>query len=379
MRGKLEHPRGLIELISVEVERIDNEYRELWLSFEYTCPGGEYKSAMVLPITNSKEMVNFFFKELISEAKHLSEIEKNEAVNVGLFVANKTDTMLPIKNLCQRVIDVLNIAEDLHENREFIDLCTSGFHFKDATNSLSSKGFEERFKIFMGRATDKMSQGYYTIAADDLEKANILCATSPLITKLIGICHRELGHLDLALEMFTRAMELGDKEKDTYLYLSEIHFFLNDMEHAYEILEKMLKEHPEDIRALVELANIKYQMDEEYTTYLDRAYAIEPEQTQKTILQTFVFKKVGGGKKARMSIVEASRLLDIPEHSIRQLAGSNRLPVRAFPDNDELVLDENELKSWAYVYRRYKLLQDEIERVSTHPPGEKNQGMALLS
>jgi hypothetical protein len=80
-----------------------------------------------------------------------------------------------------------------------------------------------------------------------------------------------------------------------------------------------------------------------------------------------------------MSIVEASRLLDIPEHSIRQLAGSNRLPVRAFPDNDELVLDENELKSWAYVYRRYKLLQDEIERVSTPPTGEKNQGMALLS
>lgn len=60
MRGKLEHPRGLIELISVEVERIDTEYRELWLSFEYTCPGGEYKSAMVLPISNSKEMANFF-------------------------------------------------------------------------------------------------------------------------------------------------------------------------------------------------------------------------------------------------------------------------------------------------------------------------------
>ncbi len=379
MRGKLEHPRGLIELISVEVERIDNEYRELWLSFEYTCPGGEYKSAMVLPISNSKEMVNFFFKELISEAKHLSEIEKNDTLNIGLYVSNKMDTMLPIKNLCQRVIEVLNTEEELHENREFIDLCTSGFHFKDGASSLSAKGFEERFKIFMGRATEKMSQGYYTIAADDLEKANFLCSTSPFITKLIGICHRELGHLDLALEMFTRAMELGDKEKDTYLYLSEIHFFLNDMEHAHGILEKMLEEYPDDVRALIELANIKYQMDEEYIIHLDQAYAIDPDLTQKTILQTFVFKKVGGGKKARMSIEEASRLLDIPEQNIRQLAGSNRLPVRAFPDNDEMVLDENELKSWAYVYRRYKLLQDEIERVSTHPPGENNQGMALLS
>jgi len=379
MRGKLEHPRGLIELISVEVERIDNEYRELWLSFEYTCPGGEYKSAMVLPISNSKEMANFFFKELISEAKHLSEIEKNETLNVGLYVANKTDTMLPIKNLCQRVIDVLNTEEDLHENREFIDLCTSGFHFKEGSNSLSTKGFEERFKIFMGRATEKMSQGYYTIAADDLEKANILCSTSPFISKLIGICHRELGHLDLALDMFNRAMELGDKEKDTYLYLSEIHFFLNDMEHAYDILEKMLEEHPDDIRALVEIANIKYQMDKEYITYLDKAYAIDAEQTQKTILQTFMFKKVGGGKKIRISIEEASKLLGIPEQSIRQLALSNRIPVRAFPDNDEMVLDENELKSWAHVYRRYKLLQDEIERVHTHPGGDKNQGMALLS
>jgi len=379
MRGKLEHPRGLIELISVEVERIDTEYRELWLSFEYTCPGGEYKSAMVLPISNSKEMANFFFKELISEAKHLSEIEKNEALSVGLYVANKTDTMLPIKNLCQRVIDALNADGDLQENREFIDLCTSGFHFKDGTSSLSSKGFEERFKIFMSRATQKMSQGYYTIAADDLEKANVLCSTSPLISKLIGICHRELGHLDLALEMFNRAMDLGDKEKETYLYLSEIHFFLNDMEQAYEILEKMLHEHRDDIRALVELANINYQMDREYLPLLDRAYALDTEQTRDTILQTFVFKKVGGGRRTRISIGDAAGLLGIPEQSIRQLVLSNKIPVRAFPDNEELILYENELKAWAHVYRRYKLLQDEIERVNTQQGGDKNQGMALLS
>jgi tetratricopeptide (TPR) repeat protein len=378
MRGKLEHPRGLIELISVEVERIDSEYNELWLSFEYTCPGGEYKSAMVLPINNSKEMTNFFFRELISEAKHLSEIEKNEALNIGLFVSNKTDTMLPIKNLCQRVIDVLNTDEDLHENREFLDLCTSGFNFKESSMSLSSKGFEERFKIFMARATEKMSQGYYTIAADDLEKANILCSTSPLITKLIGICHRELGHLDLALEMFTLSMELGDREKETFLYLSEINFFLNDMEHADEILEKMLAEYPDDIRGLVELANIKYQMDKEYIHILDKAFELNPEETQETILQTFVFKKVGGGKKARITIEQASKLLGIPEHSIRLLAGNNRIPARGYPDNDDLVLDENEMKSWAFVYRRYKLFQNEIERVATHPGGDKNQGMALL-
>jgi tetratricopeptide (TPR) repeat protein len=71
---------------------------------------------------------------------------------------------------------------------------------------------------------------------------------SPFISKLIGICHRELDTLDIALEMFNRAMELGDKEKDTFLYLSEIHFFLNDMERAYEILEKMLLEYRDDIR-----------------------------------------------------------------------------------------------------------------------------------
>jgi tetratricopeptide (TPR) repeat protein len=379
MRGKLEHPRGLIELISVEVERIDTEYRELWLSFEYTCPGGEYKSAMVLPISNSKDMVNFFFRELITEAKHLSEIEKNEAFSIGLFVANKTNTMLPIKNLCQRVIDVLNTDEDLHENREYLDLCTSGFHFKESSRSLSTKEFEERFKIFMTRATEKMSQGYYTIAADDLEKANILCSTSPLISKLIGICHRELGHLDLALEMFTRAMELGDRERDTFLYLSEIYFFLNDMERAHQILENMLEDYPDDIRGLIELANIRYQMDKEYTKILDKAYGLDATETQETILQTFVFKKVGGARKARISIEQASKLLGIPEQSIRLLASSNRIPVRTYPDNEDLVLDENEMRSWAFVYRRYKLFQNAIERATTHPGGDKNQGVALLS
>jgi len=379
MRGKLEHPRGLIELISVEVERIDPEYSELWLSFEYTCPGGQYKSAMVLPITNSKEMVNFFFKELIAEAKHLSEIEKSDAVSVGLYVSNKTDTMLPIKNLCQRIIDVLNSEGDLAENREFIDLCTSGFHFKDPSKSLSSMEFEERYKIFMGRATEKMSQGYYTIAADDLEKANVLCSTSPLIHKLLGVCHRELGHLDLAIDMFNEALDLGDTEKETYLYLSEIYFFLNDMESARDVLMEMLEVHPDDTRALVELANIEYQMGQDHISVLDKAYATNPEETRSAILQTFVFKKVSGGKKSRLSIDEASRLVGIPAQSLKQMALANRIPVRAFPDNDELVLDETELKAWADVYRRYDLLADDVERTEPHQGGDSHQGMALLS
>jgi tetratricopeptide (TPR) repeat protein len=378
MRGKLEQPRGLIELISVEVERIDSEYQELWLSYEYTCPGGQYKSAMVLPISNSKEMTNVFFKELISEAKNLSEIDKIDICVVGLNVANKIHSMLPIKNLCQRVIDVLSSEGPLHENREYIDLCTSGFHFKDARESLSNREFEERFKIFMSRAKDKMEQGYYTIAADDLEKANILCSTSPLIYKLIGICHREIGHLDLALEMFNKAMELGDREQDTFLYLAEINFFMNNMEHAQEILKMMLEEYPDDIRALVELANISYQMDEEYIDILDKAHSLDHATTQKTILQTFVFKKVNGGRQKKSTIKTASALLEIPENTIRLLASSNRIPVRTYADNDDLILDEHELRSWAFVYRRYDLLEDEIERVATNPGGDKHQGMALL-
>ncbi|HNR49942.1 MAG TPA: hypothetical protein PKI80_00050 [Deltaproteobacteria bacterium] len=378
MRGKLEQPRGLIEIISVEVERIDSEYGELWLSYEYSCPAGQYKSAMVLPIYNSKEMTNLFFKELLNEARHLSEMENNDLCAVGFNVANKINSMLPIKNLCQRVIDVLQSGEPLNENREFIDLCTAGFHFKNADLSLSSMGFDDRFKTFMSRARSKMEQGYYTIAADDLEKANILCSTSPLIYKLIGICHRELGHLDLALEMFTKAMNLGDKERDTYLYLSEIHFFLNNMQEAERILNRMLEEHPEDIRAMVELANIRYQMDAGYIDVLDRAFSLDRDATQKNILQTFVFKKVGHAKHRKTSLERAAVLLKIPEQTIRLLASSNRIPARTFSDSDEMILDEQELQSWAFVYRRYNLLEDEIQRVTANPAGHKNQSMAVL-
>lgn len=378
MRGKLEQPRGLIELISVEVERIDSEYGEFWLSYEYSCPAGQYKSAMVLPIHNSKEMTNLFFKELMYEARHLSEMESNDVCTVGFNVANKNNSMLPIKNLCQRVIAVLQSGEPLNENREYIDLCTAGFHFKEPGLSLSSMVFEERFKTFMNRAREKMEQGYYTIAADDLEKANILCSTSPLIYKLIGICHRELGHLDLALEMFTKAMDLGDKERDTYLYLSEINFFLNNMEEAERILGMMLGEYQDDVRALVELANIRYQRDREYVDVLDRAFSLDGEATRKNILQTFVFKKVGNGKHKKTSIEKAAFLLGIPENAIRLLASSNRVPARTYPDSDEMVLDEHELKSWALVYRRYNLLEDEIQRVTSNPQGNKNQGMAVL-
>jgi tetratricopeptide (TPR) repeat protein len=378
MRGKLEQPRGLIELISVEVERIDGEYGEFWISYEYSCPAGQYKSAMVLPISNSRDMTNHFFKELMNEARHLSEMENNEVVAVGFGVANKINSMLPIKNLCQRVIEVLQSNEPLNENREFIDLCTSGFNFKDQGSNLSAMGFDDRFKTFMNRARTKMEQGYYTIAADDLEKANILCSTSPLINKLIGICHRELGHLDLALEMFTKAMELGDVEKDTYLYLSEINFFLNNMAEAERILRAMLTQYPDDVRALVELANIRYQMDQEYMSLLDKAFGLDDEACRRNILQTFVFKKVGYSKQKKATIERASLILQIPEQTIRLLASSNRVPARTCSDSDDMILDEHELKSWALVYRRYNLLEDEIQRVSSNGQQGKPQGMAVL-
>jgi tetratricopeptide (TPR) repeat protein len=378
MRGKLEQPRGLIELISVEVERIDVEYGEFWISYEYSCPAGQYKSAMVLPVNNSRDMTNHFFKELMSEARHLSEMENNEVVAVGYGVANKNNSMLPIKNLCQRVISVLQSTEPLNENSEYIDLCTSGFNFKSAEANLSTMDFEDRFKTFMNRARSKIEQGYYTIAADDLEKANILCSTSPLINKLIGICHRELGHLDLALEMFTKAMDLGDKEKDTYLYLSEINFFLGNMPEAERILKAMLDEYPEDIRALVELANIRYQMDREYLDILDRAFDLDNEACRKNILHTFVFKKVGSTKPKKATIERASIILQIPEQTIRLLASSNRVPARTCADSDDMILDEHELRSWASVYRRYDLLEDEIQRVTSTPQQNKHQSMAVL-
>jgi tetratricopeptide (TPR) repeat protein len=378
MRGKLEQPRGLIELISVEVERIDGEYGEFWISYEYSCPAGQYKSAMVLPISNSRDMTNHFFKELMNEARHLSEMENNEVVAVGFGVANKINSMLPIKNLCQRVIEVLQSNDPLYENSEYIDLCTSGFHFKDQDSNLSSMNFEDRFKTFMNRARSKMEQGYYTIAADDLEKANTLCSTSALIKKLTGICHRELGHLDLSLEMFTKAMELGDKERDTYLYLAEINFFLNNMAEAERILVGMLAEYPDDVRALVELANIRYQMDREYLDILDKAFAKDSEACRTNILQTFVFKKMGGAKQKKATIERASLILQIPEQTIRLLASSNRVPARTCSDSDDMILDEHELRSWASVYRRYNLLEDEIQRVSSNGQQGKPQGMAVL-
>ncbi|MEA2101304.1 MAG: tetratricopeptide repeat protein [Thermodesulfobacteriota bacterium] len=378
MRGKLEQPRGLLELISIETERIDPEYEELWISYEYTCPGGDYKSAMVLSITNSREMVNLFFRQFLAEARTLSEIEGDEDIALGFYVSNKADTMLFIKNLCQRVIDVVDAEGPLEENRVYIDLCTSGFDFKDNENSLSGNGFEERFRVFMGRAKEKMAKGYYTLAADDLEKAKILCSTSPLLFKLAGICHRELSHLESAMEMFERAIELGDQERDTYLYLAEVSFFLNDMEKALDALEALLDIYPLDLRAMVELANVRYQMDMEYIDIMDKAFEEDRDETRMIILQTFVFKKVAKRGQRRISIENASAMLHIPVKTIHLLAVRNRIPARIYSGQDEFILDEFELKAWSLVYRRYGLLQDEVKRVNINTSGDINSDMVVL-
>ncbi len=379
MRGKLDQPKGLIELIMVELERIDLEYREFWISYEYTCPGGEYKSAMGLPITNSRDMTNTFFRELLNEAKRLSELDGDEDHGVGFYIANKAATVLPIKNICQRVINLLDEPAPLEENIAFIDLSTSGFNFKDADKSLSSKEFDERFKIFVSRAREKMAQNFYTLAADDLEKAKILCSTSPLIYKLTGICHRELGHMDLALEMFEAAIRQGDREQDTFLYLAEINFFLNNMEAAESLLEMLLEEYPEDIRGMVELANVRYQMDKDYIDVTDKAYELNPAETASTIMHTFVFKKVDQPEKKRIAPAQAAAMLNIPEKLLTQLALRHRIPTRIYSNSADTVIDECEIKAWAFVYRRYNLLQNEIDRVAANKEISGNQGMAVLS
>lgn len=377
MRGKLEQPKGLIELILVEIERFDLEYREIWLSYEYTCPGGEYKSAMALGVSNSRDMTNTFFRELLSEARRLSGLEGSEDQGVGLFVANKAVTMLPIKNLCQRVIEVLAEPEPLTESRSYVDLATSGYHFRDEAKSLAALNFDERFCFFMARAREKMEQGYYTLAADDLEKAKVLCATTPLIFKLIGICHRELGHLELAREMFATALRMGDSAEDTFLYLAEVDFFLNAMSAAEQTLVQMLKDYPDHIRALVELANVRYQLDQDYLEQLEQAVSLDEAAARQAILQTFVFKKVEQPPARLITAAEAARQLDLPEKTLLQLAHRHRLPTRMH--QDKLMLDESEIKAWAFVYRRFNLLQDEVDRINLAPEAGAGQGLALHS
>jgi len=285
--------------------------------------------------------------------------------------------MLPIKNLCQRVIEVLGEPEPLSESRAYIDLATSGYHFRDASKSLAALNFDERFCFFMARAREKMDQSYYTLAADDLEKAKVLCATTPLIFKLIGICHRELGHLDLAREMFATALRMGAREEDTYLYLAEVDFFLNAMGEAEQTLTHMLKDFPEHVRALVELANVRYQQGQDYVELLDKAVGLDESAARQTILQTFVFKKVDQPAKKLIMPAEAARQLDLPEKTIVQLAHRHRLPTRTH--QDKLMLDESEIKAWAFVYRRFNLLQDEVDRIALVPERDAVQGLALHS
>jgi tetratricopeptide (TPR) repeat protein len=379
MRGKLEQPKGLIELISIEVERIDLEYSELWLSYEFSCPGGEYKSAMCIPISSSKDMTDNFFKELIYEAERVSDIDEKSSNAIGLYVSNKSETMLPVKNLCQRIVDIASLSAPLDENREYINLCTTGTNFKEPSKSLQNKDFEERFKLFIGRAKKKMAKGHYTIAADDLEKAKVLCATSTHIYKLIGICHRELGHLDLAKEMFSNALELGDVSRDTFLYLAETSFFLGDMSYSESVLERMLLQYPKDIRGMVELANVRYQLGKEYIDEIDNACSIDEDLSKATILQTFVFKKVNNNTYQWISDEEASQILDIPTDTIRTLAVKQKIPARIANDDQNLFFDKNELEAWAFVYRRCGLLKDEIDRIESHSGQDTDTDMALLS
>ncbi len=381
MRGKLEYPSGLIELVSVEVEMIDPEYRELWLGYNYTCPGGEYKSTMVIPITDSVGMAHHFFEELVEEARRLSEIDGGYSEGPGFFLSNKSGTFFLIKNLCQQVINVLSMEGPLEENRLYIDLSTTGIHFKDPAKSLTGMDFDQRLKVFMTRAKEKISQGFYTLAADDLEKARALCSNSPIVYKLLGICHRELGHLDLALEMFSKAMDIDDRDKDTFLYLEETGFFLDDMEFCENILEEMLSLYPDDIRGLVELANVRYQMGRDYVDILDKAFSIDSKETKEVILQTFVFKrsKSHNPDPKLISARDVSTIMGVSLETIKGLVKLNRIPSRETEERSGFVFDEDELKAWIDVYTRYGLMDNEIERATDKFNGNSDQGMALLT
>ena len=148
---------------------------------------------------------------------------------------------------------------------------------------------------------------------------------------------------------------------------------------ALKILDDMLTRYPDDIRAMVEHANVRYQMDLEYIDILDKAFALDREATQTAIHQTFVFKKMGLAEQKRISIDQAANMLTLPVGTIQSLASRHRIPIRQYADLDEMILDEYELKAWAFVYRRFNLLQDEVERISPCAREESDKGMALLS
>jgi hypothetical protein len=149
------------------------------------------------------------------------------------------------------------------------------------------------------------------------------------------------------------------------------------MGEAEQTLTHMLKDFPEHVRALVELANVRYQQGQDYVELLDKAVGLDESAARQTILQTFVFKKVDQPAKKLIMPAEAARQLDLPEKTIVQLAHRHRLPTRTH--QDKLMLDESEIKAWAFVYRRFNLLQDEVDRSALVPERDAVQGLALHS
>jgi hypothetical protein len=178
-------------------------------------------------------------------------------------------------------------------------------------------------------------------------------------------------HLDLARESST-GHGLGDKEKETYLYLTKYISFLNDMKQAYEILEKisMSTEMNQGPRRACEH---QYHMDREYLPHWT-GHMPRHEQTRDTSSRPRVQEGRRGQKNEDIHR-GCGRFLGIPEQSIRQLVLSNKIPVRAFPTTRN---DTDETSSRpGLMYTGIQAAADEIERVNIAGRG-KNQGMAYF-
>jgi tetratricopeptide (TPR) repeat protein len=163
------------------------------------------------------------------------------------------------------------------------------------------------------------------------------------------------------------------------LYIAEIYFFLGDMENASDILNKIIVNYPNDSRVLVELANVLYQQEKDYLEVIERAYQIDPEETKNAIVQTFVFKKNGNKDLKRITLDKASEMLKIPSNTIMSLAAKHKIPARQDAATEGLIFDEKEIYTWALVYRRFGLLQNEIERISSNFREQDDKDLAVLS
>lgn len=179
---------------------------------------------------------------------------------------------------------------------------------------------------------------------------------------MLGSCYKRKGEYNKAIKFLNEAIKLNENDIESWYEIGRCYFFIGDSNKAKEYLEHVVENNPNHSRALVALAEIYKDDNNEAIKYLEKAFILNPSDFAINYGLGFQYSEIHKFDSA-ITLLKTAASIDEQRYEPWLTLGSIYLKMGKYRESNKCLLkavslNDGDYLSWYFLGKSYYFLED---------------------